>query len=150
MFCGGVTETPTTFGCSAQNRPSGKPDGCGSQLPASPISCRNGSAWVNAFIMFSASAIARGSVSTTLAPLSKASSATGSASGSGASPSSSISTVTGEQSNPVAWKAMVCLMLPPSGGASVSRVRRGAIPCPVALAGGILTHARAHRPRAGR
>ena len=67
-------------------------------------------AWVNAFIRFSASAVANGSVRTQLGPLSNASSATGSASGSGASPFSSISTWTGENVKPVAWKAIVCRM----------------------------------------
>jgi hypothetical protein len=70
---------------------------------------------VNAFIMFSASVVASGSVSTTLGPLSNASSATGRVSGSGASPFSSTSTVTGEQSKPVAWKAIVCLTAAPFG-----------------------------------
>ena len=56
-----------------------------------------------------------------LGPLSNASSATGSASGSGASPFSSISTSTGEQLKPVAWKAMVCLM--PSSSSRVFRRR---------------------------
>ncbi len=76
------------------------------------MSWRWGSAWVNAFIMFSASLAASGSVSTTLGPLSNASSATGRTASSISSAPSSTSTCTGEQSNPVAWNAIVCLMAP--------------------------------------
>src|SRR5262249_26460313 len=60
VACGGVTETPTTFGASAQNMPLGRPPDCGSHATPS-IAWRYGSACVKAVIMFSASVAPMGS-----------------------------------------------------------------------------------------
>ena len=94
-----------------------------------------GSACVNAFIMFSASVAASGSVSTTFAA-SKASSATGSAASSTGSPPSSISTCTGEQSaGRLEGERLPHGALLASAGCGTERLLRPGI------SAGILTHA---------
>src|SRR5439155_19999330 len=92
VIWGGVTETPITVGVRAQIIPGGKPALWGSHAFASGTDWRIGSAWLIAFIMFSASVLPTGRVTTRLVPLSHASSATGIEPSSGTSELPSIST----------------------------------------------------------
>ena len=122
----------------------GEPGRLGCHSPAFGMSWRYGSAWVNAFIMFSASLVAKGSVRTTLGPLSNASSATGSATRIGRLGAlldldldrrSSRSRLPGRRSS-ASWprpRPRGCL-------GSVSRVRHGATPSAGDVSAGILTH----------